>query len=95
MPDSADYDRSPAYAYGQTLGRIQLGMERMFADIAAGMRDAAKARTRPPTEADRENIRVALYRQRIERERALGRAYVKRLTRDFEKHLFSSDGSTP
>lgn len=76
---------TPAYAYGRMLGELQRAYLRMFQQIAAGMRDVRL--NRPLTPEQREILREQAYRNRIERERTMGRLYVDRIVREARRDL--------
>jgi hypothetical protein len=71
---------TPAYQYGRVLGELQEGIRRMFAAIAKGMEDVRIAHLSNPTEGSREALSKMRYQQAIDRERRIGRAYVKSQT---------------
>lgn len=80
---------TPAYEYGNFLGRFKRAIERVGEEIAAGVRDGLAYRDHPPmTELEaREYISQKTYERRIRRERELGLAYVRELGRQARRDL--------
>lgn len=77
---------TPAYQYGEFLGRMKASMEQVGQQIAAGFASMQKA-TQRSSEAMREVESERRYRANIARERRLGREYVTQRCNQLRKDL--------